>query len=78
MAQSSMLLKLLKNRVIILAFVIMLIHVVDKVLPFSCVQRRKSTESILHIVIRQDDDLLTINSHYHSWCGKKQKQNALM
>ena len=71
MAQSSMLLKLLKNRVIIFAFVIMLIRVEDKVLPFSCVQRRKSTECVLHIVIRQDDDLLTKNSHYHSWCEKK-------
>ena len=44
MVQLSMLLKLLKNRVIILAFVIMLDHVEDKVLPFSCVQRRKSTK----------------------------------
>ena len=41
MVQLSMLLKLLKN---ILAFVIMLDHVEDKVLPFSCVQRRKSTK----------------------------------
>ena len=44
MVQLSMLLKLLNNRVIILAFVIMLDHVEDKVLPFSCVQRRKSTK----------------------------------
>ena len=44
MVQLSMLLKLLKSMVIILTYVIMLDHVEDKVLPFSCVQRRKSTK----------------------------------
>ena len=45
MVQLSMLLKLLKNMVIILAFDdYALDHIEDKVLPFSCVQRRKSTK----------------------------------
>ena len=73
-----MLLKVLKNRVIILAFEIMLDHVEDKVLPFSCVQRRKSTKGYTTRCnwAGHDDHLLTKTAHYH--IVRKIQKNAPM
>ena len=77
MVQLSMLLKLLKNRFIILAFVIMRWIILKiKCCPSPVYKEERVQKGTLHIAIGQDDDLLTQNSHYLIVC--KIQKNAPM
>ena len=77
MVQLSMLLKLLKNMVIILALMIMRWIILKiKCCPSPVYKEERVQKGTLHIAIGQDDDLLTQNSHYLIVC--KIQKNAPM
>ena len=66
MVQLSMLLKLLKNMVIILALMIMRWIILKiKCCPSPVYKEERVQKGTLHIAIGHDDDLLTKTAHYH-------------
>ena len=69
MVQLSMLLKLLKNRVLWLCWILLKI----KCCPSPVYKEERVQKGTLHIAIGQDDDLLTQNSHYLIVCKIQKK-----